>query len=74
MMMRRRKVCRWCEHREDHIDYKDERVLRRFINERGKILSRRVSGNCARHQRMVTIAVKRGRMLAIVGFVNESYR
>jgi small subunit ribosomal protein S18 len=56
------------------VDYKDEKLLRRFIVERGKIIPRRVSGNCAKHQRMLTQAVKRARILAIVPFVAETYR
>ena len=50
-MMRRRKICRFCENKIYYLDYKDEKMLRRFTNERGKILARRISGNCAIHQR-----------------------
>ena len=56
------------------INYKDERILKRFTNERGKIIPRRVTGNCAMHQRKLTTAIKRGRVLAIVAFEAESYR
>lgn len=73
-MMRRRKVCRFCENKIDHVNYKDERLLRRFTNERGKLIPRRVSGNCALHQRKLTTAVKRARVLAILAFKSESYR
>ncbi len=55
-------------------DYKDERLLRRFVNERGKIIPRRISGNCARHQRSLTISIKRSRMMAFMAFESESYR
>jgi len=72
--MRRRKICRFCENKIQYVDYKDERLLRRFVNERGKIIPRRISGNCARHQRKLTTAVKRARILAIMAFESESYR
>jgi len=71
---RRRKICRFCENKIEYINYKDERALRRFANERGKIIPRRVSGTCARHQRMLTRAIKRARVLAIMAFESESYR
>ena len=71
---KRRKVCRFCENRITYIDYKDERLLRRFITERGKIVPRRISGNCARHQRRLTTAIKRSRHLAILPFVSETYK
>lgn len=74
MRMRRRKICRFCENKIQYVDYKDERLLRRFVNERGKIIPRRISGNCARHQRKLTTAVKRARILAIMAFESESYR
>ncbi len=73
-MMRRRKICRFCEHKIYYLDYKDEKMLRRFTNERGKILPRRISGNCAIHQRNLTRAVKRARVMAIMAFESESYR
>ncbi len=74
MRMRRRKICRFCENKIAYVDFKDERLLRRFVNERGKIIPRRISGNCARHQRKLTKAVKRARILAIMAFESESYR
>jgi len=72
--VRGKKICRFCENKVKYIDYKDERILRRFTNERGKIIPRRISGNCAMHQRKLTVAIKRGRILAIVAFESESYR
>ena len=72
--IRGKKICRFCENKVNYIDYKDERILRRFTNERGKIIPRRVTGNCAIHQRRLTTAIKRGRILAIVAFESESYR
>jgi small subunit ribosomal protein S18 len=70
----RRKVCKLCLDRVEHVDYKDERRLMRAITDRGKIVPRRISGNCARHQSQVTRAVKRARMLALIPFVAESYK
>lgn len=62
----RRKVCRFCAEKEMVIDYKDPRTLRFFITERGKIVPRRISGNCAKHQRNITEAIKRARNLALL--------
>jgi len=73
-IMRRKKICRFCDNKIDYIDYKDERLLRRFVNERGKLLPSRITGNCAIHQRELTRAVKRGRIMAILAFESESYR
>jgi len=67
----RRKVCRFCVDKAPFIDYKDIKTLRFFITERGKILPRRISGNCARHQRDVTVAIQRGRNIAILPFSGE---
>ncbi len=72
--MRRKKICRFCENKIQLVDYKDDRILRRFVNERGKIIPRRISGNCAKHQRQLTRAIKRARVLAILAFESESYR
>ena len=67
----RRKVCSFCVDKVDHIDYKDVAKLRRFVTERGKILPRRISGNCAKHQRKVTVAIKRARNIALLPFTAE---
>ncbi len=72
--MRRRKFCYFCENKIHFLDYKDERLLRRFVNERGKMIPRRVTGNCARHQRKTTRAIKRARIMAIMAFESESFR
>jgi len=69
----RRKVCKLCLDRVDHVDYKDERRLFRAITDRGKIVPRRISGNCARHQAQVKRAVKRARVLAIIPFEGDHY-
>ena len=67
-LFRRRKVCRFCADTSLAIDYKDPRTLRFFTTERGKIIPRRVSGNCARHQRKLTTAIKRARTIALMPY------
>lgn len=66
---RRRKVCYFCANKIDHVDYKNVELLNRFISEKGKILPRRVTGTCAKHQRTLTTAIKRARMIALLPFV-----
>ncbi|MBX5475915.1 MAG: 30S ribosomal protein S18 [Clostridia bacterium] len=68
---RRRKVCSFCVDKIDVVDYKDTGRLRRYISERGKILPRRITGNCARHQRQLTTAIKRARYMALLPFTVE---
>jgi small subunit ribosomal protein S18 len=67
----RKKVCSFCVDKVETIDYKDVAKLRRFVTERGKILPRRISGNCAKHQRQVTVAIKRARNIALLPFTAE---
>ena len=67
----RRKVCSFCVDKVEEIDYKDVAKLRRYVTERGKILPRRISGNCAKHQRQVTVAIKRARNIALLPFTAE---
>lgn len=64
----RRKVCAFCVDKLDYIDYKDTKRIRKFITERGKLLPRRITGNCATHQRMLTVAIKRARVVALLPF------
>ncbi len=64
----RRKVCRFCADKNVAIDYKDPATLKYFITDRGKIVPRRISGNCAKHQRKVGTAIKRARMIALMPF------
>ncbi len=64
----RRKVCRFCVDSDLRIDYKDSKTLRYFVTERGKIVPRRISGNCAKHQRELTLAIKRARQIALMPF------
>ena len=66
--MQRRKVCRFCADKNLAIDYKDPTALKYFITDRGKIVPRRISGNCARHQRKVALAIKRARNIALMPF------
>ena len=67
----KKKVCMFCVDKVEHIDYKDTAKLRRYISERGKIVPRRISGNCAKHQRQLTTAIKRARIIALLPFVAE---
>ena len=66
----RKKACRFCTEADYIMDYKNIRILQNFISEHGKIVPMRVSGNCARHQRQLTQAIKRARVLAFVGFTS----
>ena len=67
----RKKVCGFCVDKVESIDYKDVARLRRYISERAKILPRRVTGTCARHQRQLTIAIKRARHLALLPYISD---
>ena len=67
----RRRVCSLCVDKMDYIDYKDVNRLRKYVTERGKILPRRISGNCAKHQRMLTEAVKKARVVALLPYTAE---
>lgn len=64
----RRKVCAFCQDPTKTIDYKDAQGLRRFVSEKGKILPRRVTGSCAKHQRELTSAIKRARQIALLPY------
>jgi small subunit ribosomal protein S18 len=68
---RRKKVCNFCVDSIDMVDYKDTSRLRRFLTERGKILPRRITGNCARHQRQLTRAIKRARQMALLPYTQD---
>lgn len=69
MLISRKRICRFCENQIYYIDYKDDRLLYRFITEEGKIIPRRISGTCAQHQRQLNKAIKRARHMAILPFV-----
>lgn len=68
---RRRKVCKFCQEKIDVVDYKEARMLGQFISERGKILPRRLTGTCAPHQRLVAVAIKRARNIALLPFATQ---
>ena len=72
--VRRKKTCWFTENKVAFIDYKDEKVLRRFISERGKIIPRRISGTRAKYQRMLVEAIKRARHRAMLPFVADTLR
>lgn len=65
---RRRKVCKFCVEKMDHIDYKDVKLIGQFIGDRGKILPRRLTGVCTPHQRQLKVAIKRARNIALLPF------
>ena len=67
----RKKVCAFCAEKATEIDYKDVPKLKKYITERGKILPRRISGTCAKHQRELTTAIKRSRNIALLPFTTE---
>ena len=68
---RRKKVCAFCADKVEYIDYKDVARLRRYLSERAKIVPRRVTGTCARHQRELTVAIKRARHIALLPYVAD---
>jgi len=68
---RKKRVCQFCVDKVSSIDYKDIAKLRKYVSERGKILPRRVSGNCAKHQRAMTMNVKRARHMALMVYTQE---
>lgn len=69
--MRRKKVCQFCADKSLEIDYKDVDTLKKYVTERGKILPKRITGTCAMHQRAVTTAIKRARIVALLPYVAE---
>lgn len=68
---RRKKVCAFCAEKVDEIDYKDAGRLRKYTSERAKILPRRVTGTCAKHQRQLTLAIKRARQVALLPYISD---
>jgi len=67
----RKKICSFCVDKVESIDYKETAKMKRFVTERGKILPRRISGNCAIHQRQLTSAIKRARQVALLPYTSE---
>ena len=68
---RRKKVCAFCADKIDEIDYKDTARLRKYVSERANILPRRISGTCAKHQRQLTVAIKRARHIALMPYISD---
>ena len=68
---KKRKVCQFCASKDARIDYKNTQRLQKYVTERGKILPRRISGTCAKHQRQLTDAIKRSRNIALLPFTTE---
>ncbi|MDP2842606.1 30S ribosomal protein S18 [uncultured Acetobacterium sp.] len=69
---KRRKVCEFCDRKVENVDYKDVITLKKFVSERGKILPRRATGTCAKHQRKVTEAIKRARNVALLPYSSNN--
>lgn len=67
----RRKFCRFCAEKTEFIDYKDIKILRNYLTERGKVLPRRMTGTCAKHQRELTESIKRARSIALLTFAEK---
>ena len=67
----KKKVCSFCQDKVDYIDYKDVAKLRRYVSERAKILPRRITGTCAKHQRALTTAIKRARQIALLPYTSD---
>ena len=74
MLKTKIKVCKFCENKDYDFNYKNEKKLRNYITERGKIIPRRMSGNCAKHQRKLTVAIKRSRYMGILPFTSETIK
>ena len=68
---RKKKICTFCAEKSEFIDYKDVLKLRKFVSERSKILPRRTTGTCAKHQRELTIAIKRARHIALMPYISD---
>ncbi|MBQ4354841.1 MAG: 30S ribosomal protein S18 [Clostridia bacterium] len=68
---KRKKVCVFCADGIEHVDYKDTKRLEKCTSERGKILPRRISGTCAKHQRQITVAIKRARHIALMPYISD---
>lgn len=70
----KKKICQFCDARILYVDYKEVEILQRFVNNFGKIQPSRISGNCAKHQRKLALAIKRARFMALLPFINERVR
>jgi small subunit ribosomal protein S18 len=74
VMMKKKRICRFCEENINYVDFKDEKKLMRFTTEQGKIIPRRTSGTCAKHQRQLVKAIKRARHMALIPYISEMTR
>ena len=72
--LRKKRVCRFCESKEVYIDFKNDKRLQRFISEQGRIIPKRITGTCARHQRILVQAIKRARHLGLLPYVSDAVR
>ncbi len=73
-VLRKKRTCRFCDAKEIYIDYKDEKRLQRLVSEQGKIIPKRITGTCSKHQRQLVLAIKRARHLALLPFVSDTIR
>ena len=74
MKIKRKRFCRFCEHNVNYIDFKDPKLLNKFTSDVGKIIQRRITGTCPKHQRQLVKAIKRARFMAIVPYVFKTPR
>jgi len=74
LKQRKKRMCRFCENGVKYVDYKDPKILLKFTSDVGKIIPRRTSGTCAKHQRQLVKAIKRARHLALIPFVSDGAR
>jgi small subunit ribosomal protein S18 len=74
MAMRNKKICRFTQNNVKYIDYKDVKLLQRYVNEQGRIIPKRVTGTSAKYQRELSIAIKRARHMALLPFVSDTVR
>ena len=72
--VRKKRTCKFCDSKEIYVDYKDEKRLQRFVSEQGRIIPKRITGTCAKHQRQLVKAIKRARHLALLPFVSDTIR
>jgi small subunit ribosomal protein S18 len=74
MIMRNKKICRFTQNDVKYIDYKDVKLLQRFVNEQGRIIPKRITGTSAKYQRELSVAIKRARHMALIPFVSDTVR
>ncbi len=72
--VRKKRTCRFCDNKEFYVDYKNEKKLQRFVSEQGRIIPKRITGTCPKHQRMLVIAIKRARHMALLPFVADAVK